>query len=56
MKQSIHRSIMRTSMMFTFVILFLIINIISKFSYIDLAYLLVVIGYFIVYLKKVSEM
>ena len=56
MKKCIHKSIMRTSMGFISIILFCILSLIYNFSYIDLSYLLVVIVFFVIYLKRVKEM
>lgn len=55
MKEYIRRSVMWTSIGFSFIMLYCIINMIYKFNYIDLAYLFVVIYYFISYLKLAKE-
>jgi len=56
MKKSIQRSVMWTSVGFIAIMIFCIVNMLYKFSFIDLSYLLVVIGFFVVYLKKVKEL
>lgn len=56
MKKSIRNSILRTSFGFIIVILYCIISLIQNFSYIDLVYLVVVIGYFTVFLKYVRDL
>ena len=55
MKKCIRRSIMWTSIGFGFIMLCCILSMIDKFNYIDLAYFLVVIYYFISYLKLAKE-
>ena len=55
MKKCIHKSIVRTSMGFIGIILFCVASLIDRFSYVDLAYLIVVIGFFVAYLKIVKE-
>ncbi len=55
MKKCIRRSIMWTSIGFGFIMLCCILSMIYKFNYIDLAYFLIVIYYFISYLKLAKE-
>lgn len=55
MKKCIRESTMRGSLFFMSIIMYCIISLIYKFSYVDLVYLFVVIGYFAVYLKNMSE-
>ncbi len=56
MKKSIRKSIIRTTIGFIAIILFCILSLIQKFSYIDLLYLVVVVGFFAVFLKYVREL
>ena len=55
MKKCIRRSVMWTSIAFSTIIVYCILSILYQFSYVDLVYLFIVIGYFVVYLKRVSE-
>lgn len=54
MKECEKKSIKETIIMFLVVIVYCTLSILYEFSFIDLAYLLVVIGFFAVYLKKVK--
>ena len=54
MKNYIYKSVMRTSLGFMTIIIYCMISMIIKFSYLDLCYMLVVIGFFITYIKYVS--
>lgn len=56
MKKSIRKSIIRTTIGFIAIILFCVLSLIQKFSYIDLLYLVVVVGFFAVFLKYVREL
>ena len=56
MKQYVRESVKWTSICFIAIIIYCILSIIDKFSYLDLAYLVVVICFFAVYLKRVSEL
>lgn len=56
MKKSIRKSVMRTSIGFMVIILYCILSLIQKFNYVDLVYLVVVVGFFAVFLKYVSEL
>lgn len=56
MKKCIQRSVMWTSFGFSLILIYCISNIIFEFSYLDLAYLFVVIYYFVLYLKRVKEL
>ena len=56
MKNYIYKSVMRTSLGFMTIIIYCMISMIIKFSYLDLCYMLVVIGFFITYIKYVREL
>ena len=53
MKNYIYKSVMRTSLGFMTIIIYCMI---SMISYLDLCYMLVVIGFFITYIKYVREL
>lgn len=55
MKSDIQKSIKRTSFGFLIIITYCIASLLYKFSYLDFGYLLVVIGYFIAYLKVAKK-
>jgi len=56
MKKCIYKSIMDTSIGFMVIIFYCLASIIYRFSYLDLMYLVVVVAYFIMYLKIVKEL
>lgn len=56
MKNYIYKSVMITSLGFMTIIIYCMISMIIKFSYLDLCYMLVVIGFFITYIKYVREL
>ncbi len=56
MKKYMYRSILWTSVGFILIMLFCIFSIVSQFSYVDFVYLLVVVGFFVVYLRRICEM
>jgi len=56
MKKSIRKSVLRTSIGFMIIILFCIVSLIQRFSYVDLVYLVVVVIFFALFLKYVSEL
>lgn len=56
MKKSIRKSVIRTSLGFMAIILFCIASLIQRFNYVDLVYLVVVVVFFAVFLKYVSEL
>ncbi len=56
MKKCIHKSVIRTSIGFEIIMVYCMLSIISKFSYIDLAYLVVVAVYFVLFLKYVRKL
>ena len=56
MKKSIRGSVIRTSIGFLVIILYCILSLIQRFNYVDLVYLVVVVIFFAVFLKYVSEL
>lgn len=56
MKKCIHKSVIRTSIGFELIMLYCMFCMISKFSYIDLSYLVVVAVFFVLFLKNVREL
>lgn len=56
MKENIRKSVIGTSIGFMLVITFCIINILIKFNYLDLSYLVVVVVYFALYLKNAKKL
>lgn len=54
MKECNHKSDMVGVKLFLAIIIYSTLSIIYNFNYIDLVYLLIVVGYFAVYLKKVK--
>jgi len=56
MKKSIRGSVIRTSIGFLVIILYCILSLIQRFNYVDLVYLVVVVVFFAVFLKYVSEL
>ena len=56
MKKYIRKSVIRTSIGFMLIIAYCIICLISKFSYIDLLYLIVVVVFFALFLKIVRDL
>ena len=56
MKKSIRGSVIRTSIGFVVIILFCILSLIERFNYVDFVYLVVVVVFFAVFLKYVSEL
>lgn len=56
MKKSIRGSIIRTSIGFMAIILYCILSLTERFNYVDLVYLVVVVVFFAVFLKYVSEL
>lgn len=56
MKENNRKSVIGTSIGFMLVITFCIINILIKFNYLDLSYLVVVVVYFALYLKNAKKL
>lgn len=56
MKDCISKSIIRTDIYFSILILYITISILNKFSYLDLCYLLVVVVSFVMYLIEVKKL
>lgn len=56
MKDEIRKSMISTSIVFILVILYCVISILTKFNYLDLSYLVVVVFSFAVYLKKIIKL
>lgn len=56
MKKCIHKSVLRTSIGFELIMLYCMLCMIYKFSYIDLSYLVVVAVFFVLFLKYAREL
>jgi hypothetical protein len=55
MKKYMSKSVLWTSICFLIVILYCTLSIISRFSYLDLCYLVVVVTYFVLFLNAVRK-
>lgn len=56
MKKYIYESVVRTSIGFILIMLYCIISLTYRFSYLDLSYLVVVVVCFVLFLKRVNEL
>ena len=56
MKKSIRKSVISTSIGFMVIIIYCILSLIQRFNYVDLVYLVLVVMFFAVFLKYVSEL